>query len=227
MVRDSRLAEDLSQDVFARAFAALDGFRGEASPRTWLLKIARNRCLDHLDHLEAHAVGRARARARRAASPTTRRRSICCRAARTPSAPWRSSPRGSERSSSFTSATASATRSSPTRSVSGKARCACGSPAPSPGCAAPWTPISASMSRPPSRTARWPPRRPRAARARGYLFARSRRTCAPPTFPALRDDLPPSLLESTRRPGGCARLACAPFTLSRRPYGRSRRKLLR
>jgi RNA polymerase sigma-70 factor (ECF subfamily) len=55
MVRDSRLAEDLSQDVFARAFAALDGFRGEASPRTWLLKIARNRCLDHLDHLKRSA----------------------------------------------------------------------------------------------------------------------------------------------------------------------------
>jgi len=52
MVRDSRLAEDLSQDAFARAFAALDGFRGEASPRTWLLKIARNRCLDHLDRLK-------------------------------------------------------------------------------------------------------------------------------------------------------------------------------
>jgi RNA polymerase sigma-70 factor (ECF subfamily) len=48
MVRDHRLAEDLSQDAFARAFGALDGFRGEASPRTWLLKIARNHCLDHL-----------------------------------------------------------------------------------------------------------------------------------------------------------------------------------
>lgn len=48
MVRDDRLAEDLSQDAFARAFGALDGFRGEASPRTWLLKIARNHCLDHL-----------------------------------------------------------------------------------------------------------------------------------------------------------------------------------
>jgi RNA polymerase sigma-70 factor (ECF subfamily) len=49
MVRDARLAEDLSQDAFARALGALDGYRGEASPRTWLLKIARNRCLDHLD----------------------------------------------------------------------------------------------------------------------------------------------------------------------------------
>lgn len=49
MVRDARAAEDLSQDAFARAFGALEGFRGEASPRTWLLRIARNRCLDHLD----------------------------------------------------------------------------------------------------------------------------------------------------------------------------------
>lgn len=48
MVRDAQLAEGLSQDAFARAFGALDGFRAEASPRTWLLKIARNRCLDHL-----------------------------------------------------------------------------------------------------------------------------------------------------------------------------------
>jgi len=48
MVRDDQLAEDLSQDAFARAFGALDEFRGEASPRTWLLAIARNRCLDHL-----------------------------------------------------------------------------------------------------------------------------------------------------------------------------------
>src|SRR5688500_1721433 len=48
MVHDAALAEDLSQDVFARAFTALRGFRGEASPRTWLLRIARNRCIDQL-----------------------------------------------------------------------------------------------------------------------------------------------------------------------------------
>jgi RNA polymerase sigma-70 factor (ECF subfamily) len=52
MVRDAQLAEDLAQDTFARAFAALGAFRGEASPRTWLLKIARNRCLDHLAHVK-------------------------------------------------------------------------------------------------------------------------------------------------------------------------------
>ena len=54
MVRDPASAEDLSQDCFSRAFTALEGFRAEASARTWLLRIARNRCIDHL---------RARARA--------------------------------------------------------------------------------------------------------------------------------------------------------------------
>jgi RNA polymerase sigma-70 factor (ECF subfamily) len=58
MVRDTQLAEDLSQDTFARAFAAIESFRGEASPRTWLLKIARNRCLDHLDHVKRAPWGR-------------------------------------------------------------------------------------------------------------------------------------------------------------------------
>lgn len=48
MVRDATLAEDLSQDAFGRAIASLDTFRGESSARTWVLAIARNRCLDHL-----------------------------------------------------------------------------------------------------------------------------------------------------------------------------------
>jgi len=48
MVRDPNMAEDLTQEVFGRAFAALAGFRGESSARTWLLAIARNRCIDHL-----------------------------------------------------------------------------------------------------------------------------------------------------------------------------------
>ena len=48
MVRDRSAAEDLAQDVFGRAFASLGGFRGEASARTWILAIARNRCIDHL-----------------------------------------------------------------------------------------------------------------------------------------------------------------------------------
>jgi len=48
MVHDPHLAEDLAQEVFGRAFSGLGRFRGEASPRTWLLTIARNRCIDHL-----------------------------------------------------------------------------------------------------------------------------------------------------------------------------------
>jgi len=48
LVRDGTLAEDLSQEAFARAIAALPGFRGAAQSRTWLLSIARNLCFDHL-----------------------------------------------------------------------------------------------------------------------------------------------------------------------------------
>ncbi len=48
MVRDRTAAEDLTQEVFGAAFAALDDFRGDASVRTWILAIARNRCIDHL-----------------------------------------------------------------------------------------------------------------------------------------------------------------------------------
>lgn len=42
MTKDTALAEDLSQEVFLRMFLHLDKFRGEASVRTWGLRIARN-----------------------------------------------------------------------------------------------------------------------------------------------------------------------------------------
>ena len=38
--------DDVVQDVFVRAYFALDRFRGEASFRTWLTRIAVNRCRD-------------------------------------------------------------------------------------------------------------------------------------------------------------------------------------
>lgn len=48
LVRERTLAEDLSQEAFTKAIAALRTFRGEAQVRTWLLSITRNTCLDHL-----------------------------------------------------------------------------------------------------------------------------------------------------------------------------------
>ena len=38
--------EELVQDTFVRAFASLDGFRGDSSLRTWLFTICRNQLLD-------------------------------------------------------------------------------------------------------------------------------------------------------------------------------------
>ena len=49
-------AEDVSQDAFLRAFHRLDGFRGESSVRTWLLRIAHNAALDHLRRRRAEPV---------------------------------------------------------------------------------------------------------------------------------------------------------------------------
>jgi RNA polymerase sigma-70 factor, ECF subfamily len=40
------VAEDVVQDTFVRAFASIDGFRGESSLRTWLFTIARRLVLD-------------------------------------------------------------------------------------------------------------------------------------------------------------------------------------
>lgn len=48
IVRDRAAAEDLTQEVFSAAFTALPSFRGESKVRTWLLGIARHRCIDHL-----------------------------------------------------------------------------------------------------------------------------------------------------------------------------------
>lgn len=44
---DSRLAEDLAQETFLRAFKGLLTYRGDASMRTWLFTIARNVLASH------------------------------------------------------------------------------------------------------------------------------------------------------------------------------------
>jgi len=41
---DPQKAEDATHDVFLKAFRRLDQFRGEASMRTWLYRIAINHC---------------------------------------------------------------------------------------------------------------------------------------------------------------------------------------
>ncbi len=46
LCRDPGLAEDMTQDVFASAWAALDTFRGDASIKTWLRRIACNAFTD-------------------------------------------------------------------------------------------------------------------------------------------------------------------------------------
>ena len=40
-------ADDVAQEVFLRAFRRLEGFRGEASVKTWLLAIAWRQALSH------------------------------------------------------------------------------------------------------------------------------------------------------------------------------------
>jgi RNA polymerase sigma-70 factor (ECF subfamily) len=44
---DRALAQDLTSETFYKAILAIDSFRGDASVKTWLLRIARNLYLRH------------------------------------------------------------------------------------------------------------------------------------------------------------------------------------
>jgi RNA polymerase sigma-70 factor (ECF subfamily) len=46
LTRDVNVAEDMTQEVFASAWAAIQGFRGDASVKTWLRRIAYNLFVD-------------------------------------------------------------------------------------------------------------------------------------------------------------------------------------
>jgi RNA polymerase sigma-70 factor (ECF subfamily) len=46
MTGDHHNAEDISQDVFLKAFRSLSGFRGRASVNTWLYRMTVNACID-------------------------------------------------------------------------------------------------------------------------------------------------------------------------------------
>jgi RNA polymerase sigma-70 factor, ECF subfamily len=45
---DEQTADDLAQETFLRVTRTLRRYRGDASPRTWMLSIARNVCMDEL-----------------------------------------------------------------------------------------------------------------------------------------------------------------------------------
>lgn len=54
MLGGSDDAEDLTQEVFVRAYQSLNGFRSEASLTTWLFRIANNLCIDHFRRSKKH-----------------------------------------------------------------------------------------------------------------------------------------------------------------------------
>jgi RNA polymerase sigma-70 factor (ECF subfamily) len=53
VLSDRRVAEDLTQETYARAFRSLPSFRAESTVRAWLLSIARRVAADHLRSLRA------------------------------------------------------------------------------------------------------------------------------------------------------------------------------
>ncbi len=56
MVRDRPLAEDLTQEVFVKAFRALSTYDHRRKFSSWLFKIAHNATIDHLRKGQLHTV---------------------------------------------------------------------------------------------------------------------------------------------------------------------------
>lgn len=46
-VKNRQIAEDITQDVFVRAFEKIEDYRGDATYKTYLCKLTINRCHDH------------------------------------------------------------------------------------------------------------------------------------------------------------------------------------
>lgn len=66
MLRDRGAAEDVTQEVFVKAYRSLGSFRGDAAVRTWLLAIANRACIDQLRRRREAVVSLDAAREERA-----------------------------------------------------------------------------------------------------------------------------------------------------------------
>ncbi len=56
LVGDSEEARELTQEAFTRGLMKLNSFRGDASPYTWLFRIAVNLAISHLRKVQRHRV---------------------------------------------------------------------------------------------------------------------------------------------------------------------------
>ena len=56
MIRDRELAEDLSQEVFLKAYRALDSYDPHRKFSSWLFKIAHNATIDHVRRADVATV---------------------------------------------------------------------------------------------------------------------------------------------------------------------------
>jgi len=56
LVGDFEEARELTQEAFTRGLTKLDSFRGDASPYTWLFRIAVNLAISHLRKVQRHRV---------------------------------------------------------------------------------------------------------------------------------------------------------------------------
>ncbi|MGC8596145.1 MAG: RNA polymerase sigma factor [Candidatus Kryptoniota bacterium] len=54
IIRDKREVEDLTQEVFIKAFQHLPDFKYDNQFASWLFKIANNHCLDHIRKKKLH-----------------------------------------------------------------------------------------------------------------------------------------------------------------------------
>jgi RNA polymerase sigma-70 factor, ECF subfamily len=46
LLKDDEASKDAAQEVFVKVLRSFDGFRNDASPLTWILRIATNHCLN-------------------------------------------------------------------------------------------------------------------------------------------------------------------------------------